>query len=488
MDLKGKQEYITIPKQEYDEMRQNIIFMQHELDNLKRMLFGKKSERFAPQDPAQLNLGFDIVPEKPEPTLAQPPSKKRRKEQSKPANKREPIPEHLPREEVVLSPEVDVSRLVRLEPIITEYYEYIPGKLLVKKIIRKRYMDPETKEFFIAPLPDLPLPGSNAGPSMLSHIIVSKFVDHLPFYRQSKMMERDLGVHLAESTLNGWLKGTCQLLEPLYNVLRKSIQKSHYIQADETPIPVLTQDKPGSTHKGYQWVYHGVKEKLVCFDYHKSRGREGPDDFLKIFHGALQTDAYSVYDMFDAKAHIKMLGCWAHTRRYFDKARDNDKQRSDYALSKIQALYMIDREFASSNSPDRLQKRIDDAEPIIKGLKIWMENQLPDVLPKSPIGKAIGYALGIWERLTDYIYDESWLMDNNLAENQIRPVALGRKNFMFAGSHNGAERAAMMYSFLGSCKLNGVNPQDWLTHVLTVIPGHKANKLEDLLPHKFANQ
>lgn len=488
MDLReNNAEQITIPKQEYDELRHTVVLLQQELSNLKRMLFGKKSERFIPEDPAQLSLALDPEAEIPEP-IAGPATESSVRQRTKAANKREPIPEHLHREEQVIMPEQDINGLIRIGQVTTEYYEYSPGKLYVKKIIRPRYLNPETQEFFIAPIPELPIPGSNAGPGMLAHIVVSKFEDHLPFHRQSKMIKRDMGVHLPESTLNDWLSGSCRLLDPLYGVLKKQVLSGDYIQADETPIPVLTKDKPGSTHKGYQWVYHAPENKLVYFDYQKGRGREGPTAFLKSFEGALQTDAYAAYDIFERKQQVTLLGCWAHARRYFDKSMESDPERAGYAMQLIQQLYTIEREFSQSESDNRALERKQKAEVILHTLKTWLQAQLPAVLPKSPIGKAIQYTLSIWDRLTEYTNNDSWLIDNNMVENLIRPVALGRKNYMFSGSHNGAERAAMMYSFLGTCKLNGVNPLEWLTHVLTVIPSYKANKLEELLPVNFVNQ
>jgi len=304
-------------------------------------------------------------------------------------------------------------------------------------------------------MPTMPIPASNAGASILAHIAVSKYVDHLPFYRQSKMFKRDQGVHLAESTLNDWFSGTCRLLDPLYDTLTKEVKSSVYLQVDETPIPVLTKDKPGATHKGFKWVYHAYPKKLVCFDYNKTRSREGPTAFLKDFSGALQTDAYQAYEMFDQKDDIELLACWVHARRYFEKALDSDQDRAEYAMNKIQELYLIEHEANEKQmTPDQIQQlRENKAVPILSDLKSWMEKQLPQVLPKSPIGKALAYALSLWERLERYTKNGHWLIDNNLIENSIRPVALGRKNYMFAGSHEGAQRAAMMYSFFGSCKI-----------------------------------
>ena len=309
-------EYVRLPKKEYEALQVQLnqslmqqVLLQQELANLKRMLFGSKSERHIGEDPLQyaLDLGFDQV--KAEEVEKEDVSYSR----TKPAKKghaRESIPAHLPREEQILLPEEDVTGMDRLGQVETEYYKYEPGKLSVVKIIRLKFVDKKSGRILIAPLPTLPVPSSNAGPSLLAHIVVNKYMDHLPLYRQSQILKREQGVHLAESTLNDWFSATCRLLEPLYDVLQRKVQQSHYLQADETPIPVQTQDKPGATHKGYLWVYHSPPDKMVVFDYSKSRSREEPGEFLKSFQGTLQCDGYQAYDVYDKTAGIALLACW----------------------------------------------------------------------------------------------------------------------------------------------------------------------------------
>jgi transposase len=485
---KDHTEYVQVPKQEYEALQARLnqslmhqVLLEQELANLKRMLFGSKSERHIGEDPSQLalNLGFDQTP------VAEQQKEEVAYTRNKPDKKghaRELIPAHLPREEQIILPTEDVTGMERIGQAETEYYKYEPGKLSVVKIVRPKFVDKKSGRILIAPLPTLPVPSSNAGPSLLAHIVVSKYMDHLPLYRQSQIFKREQGIHLAESTLNDWFSATCRLLEPLYDVLQRKVQQSHYLQADETPIPVQTQDKPGATHKGYLWVYHSPPDKMVVFDYNKSRSREEPGEFLKSFQGALQCDGYQAYDAYDKTAGITLLACWAHARRKFEQSLDNDKLRSEYAMEKIRQLYLIEREAEEMNADQRKALRQDKSVPVLQELKAWMMNQLNEVLPKSPIGRAIQYTLGLWDRLERYTQDGTWLIDNNRIENSIRPVALGRKNYLFAGSHDAAQRAAMMYSLLGTCKMNGVNPWQWLNHVLTVIPDWKANRLEELLP------
>jgi hypothetical protein len=345
---------------------------------------------------------------------------------------------------------------------------------------------PQDGGILIGELPSLPIPKGNAGPGLLAHLTVSKFVDHLPFYRQSQMFKRE-GIEIAESTINGWFTAICNLLEPLYGKLCDKIIKSSYLMVDETPIPVLTKDKPGSTHKGYHWVYYSPLDKLVCFDYRKGRGRDGPVDFLKNYRGTIQSDGYTAYDVFDKPGEITLLACMAHARRKFDEALQNDPEAARYVLTEMQKLYEVERQARELNLSfdDRKSLRIEKSLPVLNDLEKWMKEKIVEVLPKSAIGIAISYTLGLWNRLIRYLDDGRYEIDNNLVENSIRPVALGRKNYLFAGSHEGAERAAMMYSFLGTCKKNDINYFTWLKDILERIPEHKANRLEELLPGEW---
>ena len=327
------------------------------------------------------------------------------------------------------------------------------------------------QRIIIGNLPSLPIPRSNVGPGLLAYILVNKFVDHLPFYRQVQQFKRQ-GVDIAESTMNDWFTGVCKLMDPLYQRLRVRVQQANYLMADETPIPVQTQDKPNAMHKGYHWVYFSPVEKLVCFDYQTGRGRAGPEGFLKNFTGAVQTDGYSVYDSFEKPGKITLLACMAHARRKFDQACDSDRERAEKALLLFQSLYEIEREARDHglSYDDRQALRQEKSIKPLEDLHAWLTENSLQVLPKSVIGQAISYTLNLWPRLIRYKENGHWEIDNNLVENSIRPVALGRKNYLFAGSHEGARRAAIMYSFLGTCKKNNVEPFTWLKDVLTMLP------------------
>jgi transposase len=461
-----------------------IASLKQELAQLKKAIFGSKSERFIQEDPGQLSLGLDVEKqETPEVEIEELRFKRRKSNRKKESPVRLALPSHLHREEHVIEPDEDVTGAKRIGEVITELLEFTPGKFYVVKYIRPKYALGEDKGIVIGELPSLPIPKGNAGPGLLSHMVISKYVDHLPFYRQAQQFKRQ-DITIAESTLNGWFSATCQLLEPLYDRLMEKVRMSTYLMADETPIPVLTKDKPGSTHKGYHWVYYSPLDKLVCFDYRKGRGREGPEEFLDGFRGTLQSDGYQAYNEFEKREGITLLACLAHARRKFDQALNNDPERAEYALQQMQALYAIEREAREQelSHDQRKNLRQDKSKPILTELETWLKAQLPDILPQSAIGKAITYTLKLWSRLVLYIEDGRWEIDNNLIENSIRPVALGRKNYLFAGSHEGAQRAAMMYSFLGTCKINDVEPFSWLKDVLSRIQDHSIQKLDELLP------
>lgn len=478
-----KNEQITISKAEYEKLLSENEYLKRQLNELKRMIFGKKSERFVPADDSQLHL-FDLpaqeVPEKETEEITYK-REKSGKEKQKPI--RAKLPAHLPRTEEVIEPETIEEGSKKIGEDITEILEYNPSKLFVRKIIRPKYAKPENDGVVIAELPSLPIPKGNAGASMLAHLAVSKFVDHLPFYRQIQIFKRQ-NLFLSKSTLNGWFNASSDLLVPLYNVLQNRILESDYIQADESPIGVQDSHKKGTLHRGYQWVYRSPVERLVLFKYHPSRERKAPENMLINFSGSLQTDGYKAYQSMKTKSRITHLACMAHARRYFEKALDNDKMRAEYMLSQIQRLYKIERKSRERNIDFETRKRYRQlcAKPVLGEIKEWLDDNHLKVLPKSAIGKAIVYTLNLWPRLTEYVSCGKYEIDNNLIENAIRPLALGRKNYLFAGSHQAAQRAAMFYSFFATCKINGTEPLAWLTDVLNRISEHKANKLSELLP------
>jgi transposase len=476
-------------KEKYEELTIQHIQLKHELDQLKRLVFGSRHERFVPTTPQeQLALGLDVQQvQPPVPSVQTIEYTRKRKEASseKLQTGRMKLPASLPREQVIIEPAQDVSGWIKIGEEITEELERIPGKLFVRQYVRPKYAKPDGNGVVIGELPSRPIDKGIAGPGLLAQIIIDKYTDHLPIHRQVQRFERE-GMKLPSSTLTDWISATCALLDPLYEVLRKEVLSSTYLQADETPIKVLDKAKKGTTHRGFHWVYHAPQERLVLFDYREGRGREGPTECLKDFKGYLQTDGYAVYEDFDKKPGITLLHCMAHARRKFDEAKDNDLVRASYVLTEMQKLYALERQAKENElSVDELYQIRRKIIPVLDDLKQWMLENYGSVLPQSAIGQAIYYSLQRWDKLCLYTTDGRLQIDNNLVENAIRPVAIGRKNYLFAGSHNGARRAAMLYSLLGTCKINGVNPFEWLREALTRIPDHPVNNLQQLLPHKM---
>jgi len=492
---------ISSLEQERNKLQEELLILEQkhqltkdELDYLRRQIFGRKSERFIGMDPAQLSLELEGMVEAMRKQEIEQISYTRKKsgKEEKQGHSRMPIPAHLRREEITIEPDDVPEGSKKIGEEITEVMEYKKAEIYVKKYIRPKYALPKEEGVVIGPLPSLPIPKGNAGPSLLSHVLIAKYVDHLPLYRQQKQFKR-LGVEISDKTICGWVAASCDLLLPLYEKLMQNVQQSSYIQADETPIKVLDKDKKGDSHKGYYWVYHSPLTGSVCFQYRKGRGREGPKEFLKDFQGAIQADGWHVYERVGKRDDIILLGCLAHVRRKFEEAQDNDRSRAGYVLSEIQKLYAIERKAREQlNYDERKALRENESKPILQNLKAWLLENAPEsnskVLPKSKTGKAISYALGMWHRIERYLEDGSYEIDNNWVENSIRPVALGRKNYLFAGSHDAAQRAAVIYSLLATCKKNNVEPSAWLTDVLTKIQDQPINKIDQLLPEIWKQQ
>ncbi len=391
------------------------------------------------------------------------------------------IPDDLPVHEIRIEPLEDTTDLVKIGEERTEILEMAPAKFFKLVIVRPKYALPNGEGIVCGNIPSRPIDKCLAGNVLLAFILISKYVDHLPLYRQQQIFKR-YGIHIAPSTIDGWIAQLGTLLEPLYNAMVNVVKKDGYIQVDETPTRVLDKTKKGKCHRGYYWVYHSPPKKMVVFDYQPGRGKNAPRNMLEDFKGYLQTDGYQVYTQYGNKNDVTHLACWAHARRYFFEAKDQDKDRAEYALARIQKLYAIEREAESMTSEARKELRLEKSLPVINELGKWIAEENKKVLPKSLIGKAFAYAINLWDQLQNFLKSGELLIDNNLIENSIRPNALGRKNYLFAGSHEGAQRTAMFYTFTGTCKMQGVEPMAWLTAVLGKIADHPVNKLFELFP------
>jgi transposase len=491
LDKLSREELIGI----VSENHLTIAKLQHELNQMKKLVFGSRHERFKSTTPTkdQLPLELNLPVAEATPIVAVQKieyTRTRSSDKKETAGGRMKLPSHLPRTKITLEPSEDVTGLISIGEEITEELDFTPGKFFVRQYARTKYVRPGVEgesQIIIAELPSRVIDKGIVGPGLMAQILIDKFVDHMPLFRQNERFRRE-GINIPSSTMSGWVAKGCQKIEPVGLKLSEAILKSGYLQADETTIKVLDKNKKGKTHLGYYWVYRAPDLNLVLFDYRQGRGREGPVDSLEGFTGYLQSDGYGVYDYFGKIAGITLVSCWAHARRNFFEARGNDAQRCDHVLSVIQELYAIERMAREQHLTHEQRKNLrqERATPILKKLEQWLKTEYGAIyLPESAIGKAIAYMLKRWDKLLSYTTDGKLEIDNNLVENSIRPVALGRKNYLFAGSHEAARRAAVFYSLFGSCKINNINPYEWLSDVLERIDDHPINRLEELLPNQW---
>jgi len=470
---------------------QNITIenLKFQIAQFQRMIFGSKRERFVSDfHPSQLTIPFDFGDKKVEAVIEadkQQISYERTKP-SKPHPGRFQIPSHVPVEKILVEPTEDVSGMEKIGVKITSELEYIPGSFKRIDYIRDVYITKEdetgAQRQVIAPL-ERPMPKCMAGPGLISHIMVDKFHYHMPLHRQIQRFKQE-NIHIPASTMDSWFSLCSNHIRPLYAVHKAYILENPYLQVDESPIKVQDRDKPGATHQGYMWVYNAPMQNAVFFDYHKGRGLDAPLKNLSNFKGYLQTDGYAVYEHFGRKEDVSHLACWAHARRMVEKALDNDKERASTVLLWVQKLYAIERIAREDglSDQDRHELRLQQSLPILNEISRYIADQYKQVLPKSPIGKAFEYCIHRWDNLMNYLKDGNLEVDNNAIENAIRGLALGRKNYMFAGSHHGAENIAMYYSFFSTCKKHDINPQKWLEYVIRNINDNKKSQFKYLLP------
>lgn len=425
-----------------EELISKIFDLQFQLAQYKRIVHGQKRERFE-GDKNQMSLPFEADAEKVQEQQEEVKEKlsfERRKRKSVHRG-RMPLPDHLEVVEIEIYPKEDIADMVCIGKETTDELEYEPAKFYIKRYIRYKYAPKNKEGVFIGELPGRVIEKGIAGSGLLTSILVDKYMDHLPLYRQGQRFKR-AKIPIAPSTLQGWARQSLELIDILYRQLLKDTKSRGYLQADETPIKVIDKNKKGTAHQGYYWVYHNPIDKTVFFDYQPGRSAKAAENVLTGFKGYLQTDGYAVYDKIGKRQGVIHLNCLAHARREFDRAKDNDKARAEKALTYIQQLYAVetlarDKKMEASQ---RKELRLEKSLPIINEFGKWMVEELKNhhILPKSQIGKAFRYSLDRWDQLSAYLHDGILEIDNNLVENAIRPVALGRKNYLFAGSHKAA--------------------------------------------------
>jgi transposase len=461
---------------------------------LKHMLFGRKSEKVLHQiEQLEFQIEDLVVTSAAEEVHAVAPQE--RPAPAKPF--RRPLPEHLPREVHMHRPGHDAcpdcgGRLRELGEDTAEMLEYIRSSFKVLRHVRPKLSCDACDRIVQAPAPSRPIDRGLAGPGLLAHVMVSKYADHQPLYRQSEIYARE-GVDLDRSTLAGWVGATSELLAPLVEAVREHVMAASKLHADDTPVPVLAPGN-GKTRTGRLWTYvrddrpsGDTTAPSVWFAYSPDRKGERPREHLKRYKGALQADAYAGFQHLYEGGAIFEVACWAHARRKFHEIHiAHASPTTSEAIERIAALYAIEAEIRGSTPEIRKTIRQARARPLLDSLRIWLEATLAKLSPKSDTAAAIRYGLSRWRALTRYVDDGQLEIDNNSAERALRVVALGRKNFLFAGSDAGGERAAAIYSLLGSAKLNGLDPEIYLQHVLERIADHPISRISELLPWNLA--
>ena len=411
--------------------------------------------------------------------------------QGKPARK--PLPEHLPREVRKYPPKQKAcpdcgGELKSLGEDVSEILEYVPARFKVIRQVRPKLACACCERIVQAEAPSRPIERGVAGPGLLAHVLVSKYCDHLPLYRQSEIYARE-GVELERSTLADWVGGTSQLLAPLVEALRRHVLSAGKLHADDTPVPVLAPGN-GKTKTGRLWTYvrddrpaGDATPAAVWFAYSPDRKGEHPQSHLVNFMGTLQADGYAGFDAVYETGRIQEAACWAHVRRkFYDLHLAHQSQVAAEAMERIAALYAIEKEIRGHAAGERREIRNAQARPLLDSLKQWLEETLGKLSRKSDTALAVRYALSRWDALLRYVDDGRIEIDNNAAERSLRAVALGRKNYLFAGSDAGGERAAAIYSLIGTAKLNGLDPEAYLRNVLSRIADHPINRIDELLP------
>lgn len=465
-----------------------------EIEKLKHQLKGHQRHRFGARSESadQLNLRLEeeetaaarMVPHDVEDTP-----------EPKQKPKRKPLPPTLPRNEEVLTPGESCTcggKLRVLGEDVTEELEYRPGQFVVNRIVRPRMACNGCDQIVQAPLPSRPIERGRPGPGLLAHVLVSKYADHCPLHRQSQIFERE-GIDLGRSTLAGWVGQSSKLLEPLADAIGRYARSGQAVFADDTPIKMQAKGKCATARI---WTYVRDERPWASGDppaawYQFSTDREGkhPTGHLAPFRGWIHADGYTGFNDLFAKDGVHEMACMAHVRRKFvDVFQSQGLETAEEAIRRIALLYAVEKAARGKPPEDRVALRQRDAKPVFDDLEIWLAAQLSRISGKSELAKAIRYALGRMKKMRGYLENGFLELDNNCAERSIRCVALGRKNYLFIGSEGGGKAAAIIYTLIETAKLNGVDPQAWLTWVLDQIADHKANRIDELMPWRYAAQ
>ena len=484
-ELKG---LVTLLSSELKNRDLKIADLKHQLAGHNRHRFGSTSESL---DQLQLFVENEEI------TSASDETDIPEAEVSEPKNrpKRKPLPEHLERKEQVLSPGDNCTKcagsLKTLGEDVTEELEYVPGRFIVNRIIRPRMACSCCEAVLQAPMPSRPIERGRPGPGLLAHVLVSKYCDHLPLYRQSQIYERE-GINLDRSTMADWVGKSTALLEPLADAIGKHVRQGQALFADDTPVKLLS---PGNkrTKTARIWAYvrderpwKGSAPPGAWYQFTIDRKGEHPVSHLLDYKGWVHADGYTGFNGLFGEDKASEVACMAHIRRKFvDVQQSQGSAIAEEAIKRIARLYGIEKEARGHSPQERVVLRQKKAKPIFDDLETWLHMQLPKISGKSPLARAIRYALSRMSKTRPYLDNGFLELDNNTCERAVKPVAIGRKNWMFAGSERGGKAMAIAFTLIETAKLNGVNPQAWLTNVLSRIADHKINRIDELLPWNY---
>jgi transposase len=473
-------------------LSQDNQLLRHRLSALLRSSYGPRAERF---DPRQLLLFGLLVPRIESPVL--PSSTTRGKSSNRSKHGRQKLPDHLPR----LPIEHDLDEAAKACPCCgeqrqrigqekSEQLEHLPSNFIVLEHIRPKYACGHCNagrcpkcdgqaHVDLAAKPPQPIAKGLAGPGLLAYVVTSKLADHLPLYRLEQIFARQQ-VDISRSTLCGWMVAAARVVQPLYKLMCDRVRQSDVLHTDDTTVPILHE---GHCRQGRLWTYFGDKpHPYIAYDYTPTRSGQGPLGWLGSWKGFLQADAYAGYDKLYARGDVIEVACWAHTRRKFFEAQESDPARSLWMLEMIRRLYAVEVQARDRPPPERLHLRQSHSAPILEQIRLWLVGQQAQVLPRSPIAQAIGYALNQWPALVVYVSDARLSIDNNVAERALRRVAVGRKNWMFAGHDESAQAHAILWSLIASAQRHEIDPQLYLRSVLAHLPALPLDQLQNYLP------
>ncbi|HVS17118.1 MAG TPA: IS66 family transposase [Planctomycetota bacterium] len=498
------EERVAVLTAALDAERREKRDLAHYIDYLRRRLHGPKGERL---DPNQLRIAFEdlvevIEAERPQtpptealeaPDAESADDRLPKKPRKQGAHGRKALPAELPRLRV--EHDLDAAErccpsckhaMSRVGETVTEEVDYVPASLVVREHVRPKYACRCCQEGIVtAELPARLIEKGRPGPGLLAHMLVSKYADHLPLHRQEAIFERH-GLRTARSTMCDWVGECARGFFPVVQILRQGVLASWLVHADETPVLMQLNSKGGGKQRAYLWAYVGDQNDVV-YDFRTSRGRDGPLDFLEGFEGYLLVDDYAGYNAVCEREGVVKLACWAHTRRGFFEALTSATADASLVLAKIQRLYKVEAEGRElALTPERLRAlRQEKSVPILASIREDLDRLAKSTLPKSPLGKAVAYALNLWTELTRYVEDGRLAIDNNTVERAMRGVAVGRKNWLFCGSEAGGQHAAVIYSLIETAKRHGIDPFEYLRDLIERLPTHPVERMIELTPRAW---